>query len=86
MDVDTIVLCYVVVAVDVGGRSLMLTDLLFMLLGCDRIILINSKRFVFCVLSLLRASIDLKLFHLSAQLVKEGWFQFCGSKIARDVL
>lgn len=44
-------------------------------IGCDRIILINSKRFVFCVLSQLRASIDLKLFHLSAQLVKEGWLQ-----------
>lgn len=84
MNVDTIVLCYVdvvVVAGDVGGRGLMLTVLLFMFRGCDRIILINSKRFVFCVLSLLRASIDLKLFHLSAQLVKEGCFQCCGSNV-----
>lgn len=72
MDVDSIILCYFVVAVGVGGRGLMLTVLLFMFLGCDRIILINSKRFVFGVLSPLRASIDLKLFHLSAQLVKEG--------------
>lgn len=71
----SILLFYValLLLLDGGGRGWMLTVLLFMFLGCDRIIRINSKRFVFYVLSLLRASIDLKLFHLSAQLVKEGF-------------
>lgn len=78
---------YAVVGICIGSRFLMLTVLLFMFLGCDRIVLINSKWFVFSVLSLLHNEYRFEncfTYLFRVQLVNVGWLQqCCGSDIPR---